>query len=139
MLGYAAPVLQLYAANEWISQARKLQDDMKRSQETAKEILQHAEEGKANTARVQDAASKVGLLNNEIAYNESLARVIEQLRDISTLLDSAQDAAVRGHVMYAIERLEDVDGAFKNLGRFGNTRVVAVLKGKEAQMPSLMC
>ena len=120
--------------DEWISQARKLQDDMKRSQETAKEILQHAEEGKANTARVQDAASKVGLLNNEIAYNESLARVIEQLRDISTLLDSAQDAAVRGHVMYAIERLEDVDGAFKSLGRFGNTRVVAVLKGKEAQM-----
>jgi centromere/kinetochore protein ZW10 len=120
--------------DEWISQARKLQDDMKRSRETAKEILQHAEEGKTNTARVQDAASKVGLLNNEIAYNESLARVIEQLRDISTLLDSAQDAAVRGHVMYAIERLEDVDGAFKNLGRFGNTRVVAVLKGKEAQM-----
>lgn len=120
--------------DEWISQARKLQDDMKRSRETSKEILQHAEEGKANTARVQDAASKVGLLNNEIAYNESLARVIEQLRDISTLLDSAQDAAVRGHVMYAIERLEDVDGAFKSLGRFGNTRVVAVLKGKEAQM-----
>jgi centromere/kinetochore protein ZW10 len=120
--------------DEWISQAQKLQDDMKRSRETAKEILQHAEEGKTNTARVQDAASKVGLLNNEIAYNESLARVIEQLRDISTLLDSAQDAAVRGHVMYAIERLEDVDGAFKNLGRFGNTRVVAVLKGKEAQM-----
>ena len=120
--------------DEWISQARKLQDDLKRSRETAKEILQHAEEGKAKTARVQDAASKVGLLNNEIAYNESLARVVEQLRDISTLLDSAQDAAVRGHVMYAIERLEDVHGAFKSLGRFGNTRVVAVLKGKEAQM-----
>ncbi|KAF2994823.1 ribosome bioproteinsis protein ytm1 [Curvularia kusanoi] len=118
----------------WISQARKLQDDIKRSQDTAKEIVQHAEEGKANTARVQDAASKVGLLNTEIAYNESLARVIEQLRDISTLLDSAQDAAVRGHVMYAIERLEDVDGAFESLGSFGSTRVVTVLKGKQAQM-----
>lgn len=76
----------------------------------------------------------MSLLHTEIAYNESLARVIEQLRDISTLLDSAQDAAVRGHVMYAIERLEDVGGAFKSLGPFGSTRVVGVLKGKESQM-----
>ncbi|KAJ4336220.1 ribosome biogenesis protein ytm1 [Ascochyta clinopodiicola] len=120
----------------WISQARKLQDDIKRSQDTAKEIVQHAEEGKTNTANIQDAASKVSLLHTEIAYNESLSRVIEQLRDITTLLDSAQNAAVRGHVMYAIERLEDVDGAFKNLGPFGTTRVVGVLKSKEAQMRS---
>ena len=118
----------------WISQARKLQDDIKRSQDTAKEIIQHAEEEKANTAHVQDAASKVSLLHTEIAYNESLARVIEQLRDISALLDSAQDAAVQGHIMYAIERLEDVDGAFKGLGPFGSARVVEVLKNKGSQM-----
>lgn len=73
-------------------------------------------------------------MHTEIAYNEKLARVIEQLRDISTLLDSAQDAAVRGHVMYAIQRLEDVDGAFKSLGPFGSTRVAGVLKSKESQM-----
>jgi centromere/kinetochore protein ZW10 len=44
--------------------------------------VQEAEKGKANTLRVQDAASKVSLLHTEIAYNESLARVVEQLRDI---------------------------------------------------------
>ena len=118
----------------WISQARKLQDDIKRSQDTAKEIVQHAEEGKANTLQMQDAASKVSLLHTEIAYNESLARVIEQLRDISTLLDSAQEAAVRGHVMYAIERLEDVGSALKSMGPFESTRVVGVVKNKESQM-----
>lgn len=36
--------------------------------------------------------------------------------------------------MYAIERLEDVDSAFKGLGAFGSTRVVGVLKSKESQM-----
>jgi centromere/kinetochore protein ZW10 len=118
----------------WIFQARKLQGDIKRSQDTAKEIVQHAEEGKANTLRVQDAASKVSLLHTEIAYNESLARVIEQLRDISTLLDSAQEAAVRGHVMYAIERLEDVSSALGSMGPFGSTRVVGVVRSKESQM-----
>ncbi|KAJ4339062.1 ribosome biogenesis protein ytm1 [Didymella glomerata] len=118
----------------WISQARKLQDDIKRSQDTAKEIVQHAEKGKANTLQLQDTASKVSLLHTEIAYNESLARVIEQLRDLSTLLDSAQEAAVRGHIMYAIERLEDVGSALKSMGPFESTRVVGVVKNKESQM-----
>jgi centromere/kinetochore protein ZW10 len=118
----------------WITQARKLQDDIKRSQDTAKEIVQQADASKDHTARVQDAASKLSLLHSEVAYNESLAQVVEQLRDISALLDSAQDAAVHGHVMHAIERLEDVDTAFQRLGPFQTTRVVGVLKNKEAQM-----
>ncbi|KAF2134146.1 hypothetical protein P153DRAFT_307043 [Dothidotthia symphoricarpi CBS 119687] len=115
----------------WIAQARKLQDDIKRSQETAKDIVQQAEAGKDNTARVQDAASKTSLLQSEIAYNESLAQVLEQLRDISALLDSARDAAVGGHVMYALDRMEDADEAFKKLGAFQTTRVVGVLKTKQ--------
>ncbi|RYO22922.1 hypothetical protein AA0111_g9177 [Alternaria arborescens] len=118
----------------WIAQARKLQDDIKRSQETAKDIVKQAEAGKENTARVQDAASKVSLLHTEIAYNESLAQAVEQLRDISTLLDSAQNAAVHGHVIHAIQILEDADGAFQRLGPFTTTRVVGVLKNKEEQL-----
>lgn len=115
----------------WIAQARKLQDDIKRSQETAKDIVQQAEAGRDSTARIQDAASKTSLLHSEIAYNESLAQVLEQLRDISALLDSARDAAVGGHILHAIDRIEDADGAFKRLGAFQATRVVGVLRTKQ--------
>ncbi|EUC35421.1 hypothetical protein COCCADRAFT_90767 [Bipolaris zeicola 26-R-13] len=118
----------------WITQARKLQHDIKRSQDTAKEIVQLAEAGKENTARVQDAASKVSLLHTEIEYNESLVQTVEQLRDISSLLDSAQNAAVNGHVLHAISTLEDADGAFKRLGPFTTTRVVGVLRNKQEQL-----
>ena len=118
----------------WITQARKLQHDIKRSQDTAKEIVQLAEAGKENMARVQDAASKVSLLHTEIAYNESLVQTVEQLRDISTLLDSAQNAAVNGHILHAISTLEDADDAFKRLGPFMTTRVVGVLRNKQEQL-----
>ena len=120
----------------WITQARKLQADIKRSQETAKEIVQQAEVSKERTLAVQDAASKVSLLHTEIAYNESLARVVEQLKDISTLLESAQDAAVHKHILHALERLEDAEGAFKSLGPFENTRAVGLLKTKADQLKS---
>lgn len=120
----------------WITQARKLQADIKRSQETAKEIVQQAEVSKEKTLAVQDAASKVSLLHTEIAYNESLARVVEQLKDISTLLESAQEAAVHKHILHALERLEDAEGAFKRLGPFETTRVVGLLKTKANQLKS---
>jgi centromere/kinetochore protein ZW10 len=119
-----------------MAQARKLQADIQRSQETAKEIVQQAESGKEKTAHVQDAATKVSFLHSEIAYNESLVQVVEQLKDISTLLESAQDAAVRNHILHALERLEDADGAFKRLGPFENTRVVGLLKAKSGQLRS---
>jgi centromere/kinetochore protein ZW10 len=96
--------------------------------------VQQAEEGKANTARVQDAASKVSLLHTEIAYNESLTRAVEQLREISTVLNSAQEAAINGRIIHALERLENTDAAFKNLGAFQTTRAVGVLKAKEDQL-----
>lgn len=96
--------------------------------------MQEAEKGKAYTARVQDAASKVSLLHTEIAYNESLARVVEQLRDISTVLDSAQGAVIHGHLIHALDTLEDADGAFKRLGSFESTRAAGVLRTKEDQL-----
>ncbi|KAF2644286.1 hypothetical protein P280DRAFT_421130 [Massarina eburnea CBS 473.64] len=114
----------------WIAQARKLQGDIKRSQETAQEIVKQAEASKGKTERVQDAASKVSFLHAEMSYNESLVRVVEQLQDISTLLDSAQDAAVHSHIIHALERLEDAEGAFRGLGPFENARVVGLLKTK---------
>lgn len=118
----------------WITQAHRLQDDIKGSQETAKEIVQHADHGKEHTARVQDSASKVSLLQTELAYNECLARVVQQLRDIATLLESAQTAISRGHVMHALQTLEDAHNAFLELGLFEATRAVGVLKSKEEQL-----
>lgn len=118
----------------WMTQARKLQADIKRSQETAKEIVQQAEAGKDKTAKIQDAASKVSFLHSEIAYNENLVQAVEQLKDISALLQSAQNAAVHNHTLHALERLEDADSAFSRLGPFQSTRVVGLLKAKADQL-----
>ncbi|CAI6341570.1 unnamed protein product [Periconia digitata] len=118
----------------WIAQARQLQSDIQRSQETAQEIIKQAESGKEKTAHVQDAVSKVGFLHSEIAYNESLVNVVEQLKDISTLLESAQEAAVNSHIIHALERLEDAGAAFKRLGPFENARVAGLLKTRSSEL-----
>lgn len=60
--------------------------------------------------------------------------MVEQLRDISTVLDSAEEAALNGHIIHALERLEDANGAFKSLGQFESTRAVGVLRAKEERL-----
>ncbi len=118
----------------WIAQARKLQDDIKHSQETAKEIVQLAESGKAHAAQVEDASNNVSFLQSEIAHKESLARTLEQLRDMATLLESAQNATIQGNTMYALQTLEDAHGLLQTLGPFQSTRPVSLLQNKEEQL-----
>jgi centromere/kinetochore protein ZW10 len=60
--------------------------------------------------------------------------VIERLRDISTLLDSAQDAAVHGNLLLALDKLDHSDAAFRDLEPFESTRVVAVLRNRAEQL-----
>lgn len=65
-------------------------------------------------------------------------QVVERLQDISSLLDAAQDAAVHGNIMHALERLEDADGAFGLLEAFESTRVVGVLKNRADQLKAAL-
>jgi centromere/kinetochore protein ZW10 len=59
---------------------------------------------------------------------------VEHLKDISALLESAQDAAAHGHIIHALNRIEETQAALKQLGPFENTRVVGVLRSKLDQV-----
>lgn len=118
----------------WIAQAKQLQADIERSRATAHDIVQQAESGKAQQARVQDAANKVALLENELVFNETLAQTVEQIQSISELLENAQDAAVQDQVTQALDKLEDADEAMAHLGTFENTRVVSILRTRANQL-----
>lgn len=63
-----------------------------------------------------------------------LARAVEQLRDISLLVDAAQNAAVNGHIMHALRNLDDADRALEHLGPFQTTRAVGVLRHKQEDL-----
>jgi centromere/kinetochore protein ZW10 len=78
--------------------------------------------------------NKVSLLYSEVSYNETLVQVIERLRDISAILDRAQDAAVLGNTLIALDTLDEADNAFRKLEPFEATRVVGVLKNRADQL-----
>ncbi|KAK5167266.1 hypothetical protein LTR04_000036 [Oleoguttula sp. CCFEE 6159] len=117
----------------WIAQAKQLQADIARSTAIAQEIVRQADVGKNLQAHVDDASSKADLLENELAFNETLSTTLAHVQDIYALLEGAQDAAV-GRTLQAVEKLEAADIAIAHLGEFENTRAVGLLRNHASEL-----
>ncbi|KAF2142159.1 uncharacterized protein K452DRAFT_287375 [Aplosporella prunicola CBS 121167] len=118
----------------WIAQAKQLQADIERSRATAHDIVQQAEAGHSLQAHVQDASSKFALLQNELAFNETLADTVGRIKDIAAVLDEAQDAAAQNHITEALDKMGQADEAMSHLGPFQDTAVAGILRKRSTQL-----
>ncbi|KAI9821557.1 MAG: ribosome biogenesis protein ytm1 [Thelocarpon impressellum] len=118
----------------WIAQAKKLHIDIERSKATAQDIVRHAEEGRRKQERVDDSAGKKRLLQDEVAFNETLVGTLEVIQAISAGLDSAQEAAVENKMLEAIEMLDVSDARLGQLSNFDNTRPVKLIRQRSADL-----
>lgn len=80
--------------------------------------------------QVNDAASKVGLLNGEVAFNKSLGTVLERLQAIQRTLDLAQRATLDDRLLAAVDLLGQVEEDLASLSVSRSTRVAGVLGAK---------
>ncbi|KAL6716444.1 ribosome biogenesis protein ytm1 [Lecanora helva] len=114
----------------WIAQAKQLSLDIQKSQEIAREVVNQAQQCEHLEAQVNDAASKVNLLNDEIAFNESLGAILEQLRSIQRMLDLVQRATLDENLLEAVTLLKQVDENSAILAVTRSSRVFRVLEAK---------
>ncbi|KAF1984495.1 hypothetical protein K402DRAFT_447537 [Aulographum hederae CBS 113979] len=122
----------------WIVQAKQLQADIQRSRVTANEIVRQAQSGEELRAQVDDAESKVALLQGEMAFNESLTATLEHMRTVSSILDTAQEAAVEDQIILALERLAEADKAMRCLDAFEESRFAGILQDRASQFRSAL-
>lgn len=114
----------------WIVQAKQLQADIERSKAAAQEIVRQAEAGRSSKNRANDTSSKVNLLENELAFNGSLANILGQLKNISIVLDDARDAIVKGQIQAAVAKVQDADAAIGGLRLVENTRPYGLTRNR---------
>ncbi|KAL1393359.1 hypothetical protein HDK64DRAFT_333926 [Phyllosticta capitalensis] len=118
----------------WIAQARQLQADIERSRATAHDIVQQAEAGRTLQANVQDATSKVALLQSELVYNETLEGTLVRIKQVSGLLDKAEDAASEYRVLDALDSVKQAEEYILHMGSYKDTKVVGVLQKRIKQL-----
>lgn len=118
----------------WITRAKALQGDILRSRDTARAIVAEHEEGRQLKAQVEDAESKVRLLEREVAFEETLSGTLEHIRYANQVLDGVQDEAVRGNVEVALQRLETAQESVDGLDGIRDTRAFGLLQGRVKQL-----
>ena len=82
-------------------------------------------------ADVKDAGNKVKLLQEEVAYTQSVADTLEQLQICSGLLDNAKGALVEKDISLAVEKLDQANGGIKQLDQYQNSRFAGILQNVE--------
>ena len=89
-----------------------------------------ARQGQLLDEQVNDATSKVRLLNGELAFNESLCRILERVQAIQRTLDLVQETLLAGKLLEAVDFLRQVEDELASVPVPRGTRVAGVLGTK---------
>lgn len=89
-----------------MSQARQLRADIERSRETARNIVAQHERTQPLRARVQDAAAKVQLMKTELAFNEGVTHVLEEVQKFTAQISNGRKAVEVEQINESITSLE---------------------------------
>ncbi len=94
--------------DEWITQARRLQEDIQRSKAVAQEIVKDHEKGQNLAARVQDAKAKLELLRNETSFNRAVTLSLEDTWSVDRDLNEAESSLTTGTLIELAANIEQL-------------------------------
>ena len=96
--------------------------------------MEQAREGQLLEEQVNDATSKVRLLNGELAFNDSLGRILERVQAIQRTLDLVQETLLAGQLLETVDFLRQVEEELNSKPVPRGTRVAGVLGTKVADL-----
>ncbi|KAL8843610.1 MAG: hypothetical protein Q9170_000114 [Blastenia crenularia] len=112
----------------WILQAKQLREDIETTQRSSHEILVKAERNEELWQSVHDAGSKLRLLEEEVAFNESLAATLERARRIRHQISEAQILLDRDALPEAVELLLKTETELASVESGRNVKAIALLQ-----------
>jgi centromere/kinetochore protein ZW10 len=113
-----------------MSQARQLRADIERSRETARNIVAQHERTQPLRAQVKDAAAKVQLMNTELAFNEGVTHVLEEVQKFTAHISNGRKAVEGEQINESITSIEAAEQFIRSsdLLRYGN--VASLVQGR---------
>ena len=92
--------------NQWVANAKSLEDDINRTRNWANEITRRSEAPDVSGKTIQEAADKVDFLGQESAYNNQLYNALTRIKRVSQLLDEVELARDERRILQALHLLE---------------------------------
>lgn len=108
--------------------------DIQKSQKIAQDIVEQARQGEVLERKVDDATSKVGLLNGELAFNKSLGATLEKVQAVQRTLDLVQEAILAGQLLEGVDLMGQAEEGLKSISVPRSTRLAGVLGARVADL-----
>lgn len=111
-----------------------MRNNIEDTQKSARAILAQAQHGEILQGQVNDAASKVALLKEELAFNETLARTLGIIRGLRQTLSLVEEAVQNDDFLIAERLLEEADDKLAKVLASQNPKVAGVFQAKIADL-----
>ncbi|KAI4290578.1 MAG: hypothetical protein L6R35_000141 [Caloplaca aegaea] len=112
----------------WISQAKQLRNDIQTVRRSAEEIVSKAKQDEELQQALHDAGSKLRLLEEEVAFNQTLTTILEQIRGIRRDIKQAHNLVNEADLSTAAKFLLDIDTDLVSIQRGRNIKALAVVE-----------
>lgn len=109
-------------------QAKQLRTDIETAQRLAADVLAKAARDEELRQDVDDARSKLRLLEQELDFNRELAGTLKQVQTMHRLKDHIQDLLNQGHVYTAVEHFLYGESELGSIHGGGNINALALLQ-----------
>lgn len=112
----------------WISQAKQLRHDIELAYDTSSRIASGAAKAEGLQSQVSDAASKVALLEREVAFTETLIPVFARISRLRQVLGSIERAILENRTVDVADTLVQAASELDDIRARHNIRIAAFLK-----------
>ena len=102
----------------------------------SREITKFAAQGYELKAKAVDAAGKVTLLREEVAFTESLSSTLQQAQELTKTVDAAQNTLLNGQLLDSIELLGRSKVQLEDLQTLGPTTLVELIRARISEIQS---
>ena len=113
-----------------------MRTDIDETQKQSEEIVGIAAGGEDLRNKAQDAASKVGLLKEEVAFNDSLLSTLQEIQALKQNVDAAQEFVLGARFLEAISLLKQSKMQLHNLRQRHASRAVDLIGVKVKDLES---
>lgn len=112
------------AVDSWIAQAKKVQEDIARCKEDARQIIEEHERIESLRVARDEVRAKVDLLEEELVFNQTLRKQIDLISETSLALNKVDADIRQQHLVAASQTLP---GLQTTIGTVGSEQARALL------------
>ena len=96
--------------------------------------MEQARQGEVLQDQVNDASSKVGLLNGELIFNKSLEATLERVQAIQKSLDLVQRALLEDRLLECVDLIRQVEDELDSISVPRSSRVAGALGARATDL-----